>query len=261
NFSQAPEEYSKRVEEFYLSKYLPLLKEAKKELSIPVIASICCKTNENWQNYAERFVAAGADAIEINYYPVTSDASVTSSEIDKEFEKFVKFARKTISCPVSIKMGSKYTDMAHKIKYLDDQNINGVVLFNKTFRPNVNINTMTISNGSAISAGTEYTNSLRWTALMAGEVKMDICANTGIHSAETVIKMLLAGAKAVEVCSVIMKNGYEVIGKMNEEILAWMEAKQFSSVSDFCGKLAQEKNAEGYKWERTQFLNLIGGDN
>ncbi|MBQ0072069.1 MAG: hypothetical protein KBS81_09515 [Spirochaetales bacterium] len=89
NFSQAPEEYSKRVEEFYLSKYLTLLKEAKKELSIPVIASIRCKTNENWQNYAERFVATGADAIEINYYPVTSDASVTSSDIDKEFEKFV----------------------------------------------------------------------------------------------------------------------------------------------------------------------------
>lgn len=261
NYSQFQEAYHSQIMEYHIEKYIDLLKEAKKELSIPVIASICCKSLENWLSYATKFEKAGADAIELNYYPVTSDASVKGSETDKDFEQFVTLARKSIKCPLSIKMGRQYSGLANKIKFLDDKGIDGVVLFNRTFRPDVDVKTMKIVYGPSLSSGYEYGNSLRWTALMSGEVKMDICANTGIHCGTTAVKMLLAGAKAVEVATVLLKEGVGSITKMNEIISSWMDEHGYASIDEFCGKVAQERNAEGYRWERTQFYNVISGNN
>ena len=119
---------------------------------------------------------------------------------------------------------------------------------------------MEIVSGCPTTDGNDYTDSLRWTALMSGEVKMDICANTGIHSSETAIKMLLAGAKAFEVASLPIKEGFGSITRLNNEIKAWMERHNFNSISDFCGRLAQEESSDGYKWERTQFLKIISRD-
>lgn len=261
DYSLYKETYHSQIMAYHVEKYIDLLKEAKKELSIPVIASICCKSLENWLAYTKKFEAAGADAIELNYYPITSDASVKGAETDKAFEEFVTLARKSIKCPLSIKMGRQYSGLANKIKFLDDKGIDGVVLFNRTFRPDVDIKTMKIVYGSSLSSGYEYGNALRWTALMSGEVKMDICANTGIHSGTTAIKMLLAGAKAVEVATVALKEGVGSITKMNEVISSWMDEHNYSSISEFCGVVAQERNQEGYRWERTQFLNVIHGSN
>lgn len=257
NFSSAHNVYKRAATDFYVDKYIKLLAAAKKELSIPVIASVCCKSLSSWATYASRFEKSGADAIELNYYPVTSDARVDGKKVDADFTEFVEFARKNISCPLSIKMGSKYSALANKIKFIDKCGIEGVVLFNRTFRPDINIDSLEIVGGTPTTNGSEYTDSLRWTTLMSGEVKMDIAANTGIHNGETAIKMLLAGAKAVEVASLPIKEGFGSITRMNNEIKAWMEKHGYERISDFCGKLAQENNDEGYKWERTQFLKII----
>ena len=257
NFSSAPSVYQRAATDFLIEKYIKLLASAKKELHIPVIASICCKSLSSWSEYAKRFIENGADAIELNYYPVTSDARVEGKVVDEDYRKFVEYARKNISCPLAIKMGSKYSALAHKIKLIDKTGIEGVVLFNRTFRPDVDIEKMAIVGGTPTTNGSEYADSLRWTALMSGEVKMDICANTGIHSSETAIKMLLAGAKAVEIASLPIKEGFGAITRMNNGIKEWMERHGFEHISDFCGHLAQESNEEGYKWERTQFLKTI----
>ena len=260
NFSSAHNVYKRAATDFHIDKYIKLLASAKKELSIPVIASVCCKSLSSWSEYAERFVENGADAIELNYYPITSDARVDGRKVDDEFFSFIEFARKHISCPLTIKMGSKYSALANKIKAIDKAGIEGVVLFNRTFRPDVDIEKMEIVSGCPTTDGNDYTDSLRWTALMSGEVKMDICANTGIHSSETAIKMLLAGAKAFEVASLPIKEGFCSITRLNNEMKAWMERHNFNSISDFCGRLAQEESSDGYKWERTQFLKIISRD-
>lgn len=242
---------------YYIDRYIKLLVDAKKALSIPVIASINCNRMDNWIEYAERFQTCGADAIELNYYPIASEASVTGAEVDKRLMEFAKTARKKISIPLSLKIGRNYSSLANAIKGLDAAGIDGVVLFNRFFRPDIDIRNLKMVSMKALSSADEYADSLRWTALMSAEVGMDIAANTGVHSGETAIKMLLAGAKAVEVCSVLMEKGVEEIGRMNDVISSWMDEKGYKDIPSFQGLLAQERSAEGYKWERTQFLKTI----
>lgn len=244
--------------DFIIDKYMKLLAEAKKRLDIPVIASICCKSLDSWAEYAERFISCGADAIELDYYPIASNSKIEGKDVDKTLFEFAKFARKRISCPVALKIGKKYSSLANVISTLDSLKIDGVVLFNKFYSPDIDIDNLSFVPGPMLSDGKDYSDTLRWVALMSGEVQMDICANTGIHSAETAIKMLLSGAKSVEICSAVIKNGYEAISEMNSGILSWMEKNGYNTISDFAGKLAQERNKEGYKWERTQFLKTIG---
>ncbi len=251
------ESYGSYHADYIIDKYMMLLVEAKKVLSVPVIASICCKSLESWAEYAERFISCGADAIELDYYPISSNVKIDGKEVDKTLFDFAKFARKHISCPVVLKIGKKYSSLANVIATLDDLKIDAAVLFNKFYAPDIDIEKLSFVPGPILSDKNDYTDSLRWIALMSGEVKMDLCANTGIHSAETAIKMLLAGAKCVEVCSVVIEKGYDSITKINEGIATWLDKHGFETIFDIVGKLAQEMSDDGYEWERTQFLRTI----
>ena len=242
---------------YYIDRYMKLLTAAKKELSIPVIASVSAMRMDNWIEYAERFASCGADAIELNYYPIASDASIPGSEVDAVAIEFAQKARKSISIPLSIKIGYKYSSLANIITAFDKAGIDGAVLFNRFFRPDIDIENLEFSSASSSSSPDEYGEALRWIGLMSGEVGMDLCGNTGIHDGGTVVKMLLAGAPAVEICTAVIKKGFGVIGEMNSFIEDWMKRHGYSSISDFKGLLAQEKTGEGYKWERTQFLKTI----
>ena len=251
------ESYGAYHADYMINKHLQLLSDAKKELDIPVIASICCKDLSSWAEYAERFVACGADAIELNYYPIASDSSNDGKYVDKALFEFAKFARKNISIPVILKIGKKYSSIANVLSTLDSLKIDGAVLFNKFYSPDIDINKLEFVSGPMLSDYNDYTDTLRWIGLSSGELRMDLCANTGIHSGETAVKMLLAGAKAVEICSVVSLQGYEAISRINNEISTWMDGKGYKDISSFNGLLAQEKNSDGYKWERTQFLKTI----
>ena len=259
--SDSHEYYAAMARDFYIDRYLTLLESAKKSLSIPVIASINCKSARTWVDYAERFSGCGADAIELNYFPIASNATVSGEKVDKALFEFAKVARSRISGKLSMKIGSFYSSLSSVIKKIDEIGMDALVLFNRPFRPDIDLNSLEVKGAQAISSDTEYGMSLRWTALMSAEVSLDIAANTGIHSADTLIKMLLAGAKAVEVCSAVMKDGYGVISKMNEGLSAFMDEKGYSTLDDFIGKLAEENYERGDAWERVQFLKTIGQSN
>lgn len=243
--------------DFYIDKYMKLLTEAKKELSIPVIASVSAKDMASWIDYAERFVSCGADAIELNYYPISSDKKVSGAEVDKTAIEFAEKARAKINAPLSIKIGYKYSSLANMIASFDKAGIDGIVLFNRFFRPDIDIEKLEFTAGSPTSSADEYAEALRWIGLMSGECSIDFCGNTGIHSGESVVKMLLAGAKAVEICSAIIKEGFGVIGKMNSFLESWMGKHGYSTLDEFVGILAEENRKDGYNWERTQFLKTI----
>ena len=243
--------------DYYIDRYMKLLTEAKKELSIPVIASVSAKSMASWIDYAERFVACGADAIELNYYPISSDKKVPGSDVDRRALEFAKIARERIKAPLSIKIGYKYSSLASLLASFDEIGLEGVVLFNRFFRPDIDIEKLEFTSGAPTSSSDEYGEALRWIGLMSGELDMDFCGNTGIHSGESVVKMLLAGAKAVEVCSAIIKDGFSAIGRMNAYVEEWIAHHGYSSLKDFVGLLAQENRKDGYNWERTQFLKTI----
>ncbi len=240
-----------------IDAYLTLLEDAKQALGIPVIASINCKQNGSWIEYAKRFEACGADAIELNHYVVAADVEVEGEAIEKEYFSLVKAARKQLKLPISLKMGPSFSSLANMLRRFDELNINGVVLFNRFYSPDIDINTLRLVPAQMLSSKDEYALSLRWTALMSEEVRYDICASTGIYSGSTVIKQLLAGAKAVQLCSVLLKQGLISVAKMEEELVQWMDSHSYSKIADFNGKLAQEQMSDPATWERVQYMKSI----
>lgn len=257
NFPAAESHFMHYKKNFNIDKYMKLLMEAKKSLGIPVIASVCCKTKDGWSEYVDRFVSCGADAIELNYYPISSDSDIEGKDVDKKLLEFARSSRKSVGVKLSLKLGNKYSSIANIIKSLDELKIDSVVMFNKFYEPDINIDTLSFTSAPVVTEASDYTDTLRWVGLMAGEINMQICANTGIHSGKTAIKMILAGAGAVQVCSALMKGGPEAATKMNNEISEWMDKKGYSSIDDFRGIMAQENNRLGFNWERTQFLKMI----
>jgi dihydroorotate dehydrogenase (fumarate) len=242
-----------------IDMYLTMLEDAKKALDIPVIASINCKKNGAWIEYANRFAKCGADAIELNHYIVAADIEVEGSAIEKEYLSLVKAARKQVKIPLSLKMGSSFSSLANMLRKLDELSIDGVVLFNRFFSPDIDIESMAMAQAQMLSSKDEYAQSLRWTALMSEELRYDICASRGIHSGKTVIKQLLAGAKSVQVCSVMLKEGLGSVSKMTSELDSWMDRHEYAHIADFNGKLAQERIADPSSWERSQYMKSILG--
>lgn len=253
--------FSEITKDYYIDRYLTLLENAKKSLSIPVIASINCNSISSWIEYSSRFVEFGADAIELNYFPIASEAKVESEDVDRALFNFAKAAREKIDSKLSIKIGSSYSSLSNVIKRLDGMKIDALVLFNRPFRPDIDLDTLTIKNSYPLSDESEYGLSLRWIALMSAEVGIDIAANTGIHTADTAVKMMLAGAKAVEVCSAVIKNGFSVISDINKGIGEFMAKKGYEDTKSFIGLLAEENYEKGDAWERVQFLKTIGPQN
>lgn len=248
--------------DYYIDQYLELLQAAKKNLSIPVIASINCNDSKAWPEYISRFEKLGADAIELNYYPIAADAKTAGDKVDKAALEFAKMARKLTKLPLILKIGYKYSSLANIITGFDKIGIDGIVLFNRFLRPDINIDTLEFTIHSQTSEPTEYAESLRWIGLMSAEVKANLSATTGIHDGETVIKMLLSGASAVQICSAPLLKGLDVVKEMTETLSNWMDKHNYKDILSFKGKLAQENLEDGSAWERTQYMKtLITGKN
>lgn len=241
-----------------VEKYLSLISEAKKTLHIPVIASINASTSEGWAEYCKRMEDAGADAIEVNHYTVAANGAIEGSKIEKEFIQTVKNARKAIRGPMVVKMGMFYSSVANLLHQFEDLGVNGAVLFNRFFQNDIDIKNVKVCQGSPVSSPSDYLIPLRWTALMSAELKMDICTSGGVWTGETVIKDLLAGAKAVQICSVAMREGLGCVEKMKWYLGQWMDQHGFTKLDDFAGKLAQERMEHPDLWERSQYMKAVG---
>lgn len=244
------------AKEYQIDKYLTLVEKAKKALGIPVIASINCSDQEGWLEYAKRFEAVGADGLELNYYIVASNARIKGSEIDKSYLNLVKHARLNTSLPLSIKIGSFFSSPSNMIRAFSDIGVDGQVLFNSFLQPDIDIERLSLAAGKPLESKGDYGTSLRWVALMSAEIQGDLCAATGIRDGETVVKMLLAGASAVQVCTAAMKS-LDVVKSMTAFIAEWMDRKGFKSIYDFKGKLAQEHIENPELWERAQYVKAL----
>jgi dihydroorotate dehydrogenase (fumarate) len=248
-----------KSEDHYIDSYLELVEKAKKSLSIPVIASLNGSGDGSWlEKYASLYIHSGVDAFELNHYVIAANAKVDGTEIENQYMAILEKAQKEISLPLSLKIGSSFSSLSNMIRKFDREKLNSVVLFNRFFNPDIDIEKIKMVNGNIYSDTASYAMAMRWTALMSAELEhTEICSAGGIYDGETVIKMLLAGAQAVQVCSVIMKEGYGAIGTMKETLNTWMDNHNFASISDFRGKLAQESMADPTKWERTQYINSL----
>lgn len=240
-------------------EYLELIKKAKSNVNIPVIASINCVTNQEWTSYAKEIELAGADALELNIFILPTSKNQTAEDIENMYVKIVTSVAKQVKIPISVKITQRLTNPIHTAFSLELSGAKGIVMFNRMYKPNIDINNLRISAGDIFSSPAELQEVIRWIALTYGEVKADICATTGIQNGEGAIKAMLAGAKAVAISSVLYKKGAQVIKDINETIDTWMKDKNFQNTKDFIGKLSYKNIDNPAAFERVQFMKFFSG--
>ncbi|MBN2738628.1 MAG: dihydroorotate dehydrogenase-like protein [Spirochaetales bacterium] len=242
-----------------LEEYLEILRDAKAKVSCPLIASLNCVTTGSWLNYADKLEEAGADALELNFFILPVNFKQNSEEIENRYMALYKEVQKRVKIPIAMKLGSYFSSLAQLAQKLSNAGVNGLVFFNRFYRPDININTMELKTGKILSEPIEISQTLHWTALLSGRVRADIASNTGIHDGEALIKVLLAGASAAQICSTLSKNGLSYISTMLKDLEIWMNKNNFPSVADFQGKLASENIDNPEFYERAQYIRAIAG--
>ncbi len=257
NYGDSYEYVAAHVADDSLSKHFQMIRDAKKRLTIPVIGSINCFSYENWLTYAIKFQEAGCDALELNMAILPYETSLSADDVERTFSQIINTLRKSISIPVSIKVGTYFTDMAKQMQQLSWMGIQGVTMFNKSVQVDIDIEKETLQNASYLSNPEDLYNTLRWVAILSKKMRCDISASTGVYTADDVVKMLLAGATTVQVVSSLYKNGIGTIAQLNQGLNAWMEKKGYNSLSQFRGKLAVQPNDKASVAMRTQFMKYF----
>lgn len=241
-----------------MNEYMELIRETKKNVSIPVIASINATSDKEWQTICTDLDKSGADALQLNLFITPFDAKISGEGIEETYVSIVRKVKALTSLPLAVKIGPFFSNIGHLVTRLDEAGASAVVLFNRYASPDIDIQKMNLKTASVRSSDTEYRSSLRWTALLSHLIDSDIAGATGIHDGVTAIKLLLAGAKAVEVVSTIYQNGEKRISDMNESISKWMDEKSFTSIKDFSGKMSAGNTENSQGLERVQYMKKFG---
>lgn len=241
-------------------RHINLLSEAKKEVEIPIIASINCMTASEWTLFAKDFENAGADGIELNLFFVPTSRSKSSNEIEQLYLKIVSEVKKNVKIPVSVKIGYYYTNLLAMADKLVANGANALVLFNRFYEPDIDIEKLEITSSEVFSSPADIRRSLRWIGLISSQLpKVEIAAGTGIHDGEAVIKQLLAGAQAVQVCSSVYIKGSQIIPGMLDDLKTFMRKNNFKKIEDFRGRLSYKNIPDPMLYERAQFMKYFSG--
>ena len=241
-----------------LNKHIDLIKAAKDSCSIPVIASINCYSNNEWIDFASTMEQAGADALEINILSLQTGKDYTYGSLEQRHMDIFRHIKKVVQIPVIIKLGNNFTNPVALINQLQANKAAGIVLFNRFYQPDFNVDKLTITNTNVMSSPTELAERLRWTAIASAQIPTaDYAVSGGIHDGQALIKVILAGASAAEICSVIYQKGTKVIKKMKEELVQWMETHRYETITQFKGKLNAATIGDITPFERTQFMKYF----
>lgn len=240
-------------------EYLKLVEETKRTVSIPVIASLNCVSPKWWVNYAKQIELAGADALELNISVMPSDPDRSSKEIEGLYFKIFEEVKIGTEIPIAVKIGPYFTSMARMADEFSKRGVSALVLFNRFYQLDIDIEKLQLAPGYRFSSSHEMSLSLRWIALLTGRIRCDLAASTGVHDGVGVIKQLLAGASAVQICSTLYINGVEYIGKILKEMESWMEKHGFNSVDQVRGKLSQDLSDRPELYERLQYIKALVG--
>ena len=242
------------IKESILSNYLELITEAKKSVGIPVIASINCVSSQKWTSFAKEIEKAGADALELNLFFLPSDIQRGEKEIMEATYEIISKVKGSIRIPVSLKISSFQSNLIRYVEHIDQSGAEGIVLFNRSWFPDIDVNHLVVSSGFVLSSPSDLGNTLRWVSLISGRVNCDVAASSGIHDGSGLIKQLLSGADVCQIVSTLYINDLSQISKMTDELSAWMTAHEFKSIGEFRGLLSQMNSGNPAAWERVQFM-------
>ncbi len=255
NYGTEADDYlSYYVKQNSIEEYLSLITEVKARTSIPVIASINCKSAEEWPLFASRIEKAGADALEINMFLMPSDPGQKGSDIEKIYYTVIRELQNTVSLPLALKIGCYFTGLAETIQRLSETGIAGLVLFNRFMAPDIDLDKMEVTHSHIYSSPEELSLPLRWIGLMAGRAKCDLAASTGIHDSNGILKVLAAGARVACVASALYQNGIDYISVLLNEIDRWIDTNHYDSVERLRGSLERKDRENRIRYERAQFM-------
>jgi dihydroorotate dehydrogenase (fumarate) len=242
-----------------LDKYLSFLKEAKNSVDVPIIASINCVSNQNWHSFAKKIQDTKVDAIELNIYILPSDWRRSGEDNERIYFDIIREVRNFVDIPVAVKIGYYFSSVAHSVQKLSESGIKGLVLFNRPYNTDFDIDKIGISHGPVFSSNDEYTHVLRWISILSGHVKCDLSASTGVHDYKAFIKLILAGAKTVQIASTLYKEGFDVIPDILRNTAEWMKHQKFETIDSFRGKLSKTNLENPAAIERVQFMKFYSG--
>jgi dihydroorotate dehydrogenase (fumarate) len=249
--------YDYKIKQETVGHYIEFIRNAKKQLSIPVFASVNCVSAHEWTYFAKKIEEAGADGLELNIFIAPSEINTEGKDLEKRYFDIIEKVRSETKLPIVVKLSHYFTNLGNMIQRISETGIQGLVLFNRFFSPDIDIKHKKIVPTHIFSTPEEISTSLKWIALTSSSVKCDLAASTGIHSGEAVVKQLLAGAGAVQIASTVYKNGFAHISTMLTEIEKYMDNNNYSGISNFKGKMSSDKAQNHVVYERMQFMKYL----
>ncbi len=246
-------------DEFHLGPegYLNHIKKAKKAVSIPIIASLNGTTSGGWTQYAKLIEQAGADALECNIYSVAADPDLTSIQVEQEYIDILKAVKSAVKIPVAVKLSPFFSNMANMAKRLDDAGANGLVLFNRFYQPDINLDELQIQPNVLLSTPQALRLPLTWIGILYGRIRANLAATSGVHGPEDVIKLLMVGADVTMLCSALMRNGIEHLQHVEGGMREWMEKHEYESVQQMKGSMSQIRCPNPSAFERAQYMKAV----
>lgn len=238
-------------------RYIDHIKQAKDALSIPVIGSLNGSSPGGWTRYAEKMVAAGADAIELNTYFLSTDASETGTDVENRTIEVVRQVVDAVSVPVSVKLSPFFSSIPNLAKQLIDAGADGLVLFNRFYQPDIDIEDLEVIPNLRLSSAEELRLRLRWLAILSGTLKTDYSCTGGAHNATDVIKAVMAGANTVQLVSALLIHGADHVKRTLEAIEFWMTEHDYESIGQMCGSMNLAKTANPNAYTRANYMKML----
>jgi dihydroorotate dehydrogenase (fumarate) len=239
--------------------YLQHILRAKAAVDIPIVASLNGATLGGWAEYARRIEQAGADAIECNIYFIPTELHIPSPRIESLYLDILREVKLAVRIPVAVKLSPFFSSMANMAKRLDEGGADGLVLFNRFYQPDIDLENLEIRPNVLLSTPQDLRLPLTWIGILYGRIRSDLAATSGIHQAEDVLKTLMVGASATMMCSVLLREGHEHIRHVEQQVQRWMEDHEYESVKQMQGSMSQLRCADPSAFERAQYMRAVKG--
>jgi len=239
--------------------YLDNIRKAKERVNIPIIASLNGITNEGWIDYSRQMEQAGADGIEVNIFFIPGDITMSSSEVEHRYLNIVESIKANVKIPVAVKLNPYFSAMGNMAMRIKNAGADALVLFNRFYQPDFDINELEIKTDLQYSESSEIRLPLLWTALLYGKVNLSLAATTGVQSAVEVIKYLLAGSDVVMTASSLYKNGISYLNDMNRDLDNWMNTMGFNNIDAFKGNMSHRHISNPDAYERANYIKILEG--
>jgi dihydroorotate dehydrogenase (fumarate) len=238
-------------------KYMEFIAEIKNKVNIPIIGSLNGVSVGGWINNAISMEEAGADAIELNIYFLPTNPDMDGKKVEENYLELVDQITSSVAIPVGVKIHPYLSSIPNMVKALGDAGASAVVIFNRFYQPDINLEKMTVEPGLKLSNSEELLLRIRWAAILYGNVRPDIAITGGVHSARDIVKSILAGAKVTMLASVLLEKGNSYAESLLQDLEKWLEDKNYQSISQICGTLSQKSISEPAVFERANYLKVL----